>query len=77
MFFCRAVNNELLDTYQLKSLDGLLEGPLDQLWFNKVGDKILVSLKDNMTWDNYALREEYDVVIRCLGWTFDDSVFLK
>uniref|UniRef100_W5N2I0 FAD-dependent oxidoreductase domain containing 2 n=1 Tax=Lepisosteus oculatus TaxID=7918 RepID=W5N2I0_LEPOC len=27
----RAVNNELLDTYQLKSLDGLVEGALEQL----------------------------------------------
>lgn len=26
---CRAVNNELLDTYQLKSLDGLVEGGLE------------------------------------------------
>lgn len=30
-FFCRAINNGLLDTYQLKSLDGLLEGDLEDL----------------------------------------------
>lgn len=28
---CRAVNNELLDTYQLKSLDGLVEGGLEDI----------------------------------------------
>ncbi|XP_025973743.1 FAD-dependent oxidoreductase domain-containing protein 2 isoform X2 [Dromaius novaehollandiae] len=28
---CRAINNGLLDTYQLKSLDGLLEGDLEDL----------------------------------------------
>jgi len=30
-FFRRATNNGLLDTYQLKSLDGLLEGNLEDL----------------------------------------------
>ena len=25
--------------------------------------------------DNFALRQEYDRVIRCLGFTFDDSLF--
>lgn len=30
-FFHRAINNGLLDTYQLKSLDGLLEGDLEDL----------------------------------------------
>lgn len=30
-FSCRAVNNELLDTYQLKSLDGLVEGRLEDI----------------------------------------------
>lgn len=29
--FLRAINNGLLDTYQLKSLDGLLEGDLEDL----------------------------------------------
>lgn len=30
-YFHRAINNGLLDTYQLKSLDGLLEGDLEDL----------------------------------------------
>lgn len=29
--FFRAINNELLDTYQLKSLDGLVEGRLEDI----------------------------------------------
>lgn len=31
LFSFRAVNNELLDTYQLKSLDGLVEGGLEDI----------------------------------------------
>lgn len=31
LFPLRAVNNELLDTYQLKSLDGLVEGGLEEI----------------------------------------------
>lgn len=30
-FLSRAVNNELIDTYQLKSLDGLVEASLDKI----------------------------------------------
>lgn len=30
-FFFRAVNNDVVDTYQLKSLDGLLEANLEKL----------------------------------------------
>lgn len=31
LVFSRAVNNDVLDTYQLKSLDGLLEAKLEKL----------------------------------------------
>ena len=27
--------------------------------------------------DNFALREPYDRVIRCLGWHFDTSIFAE
>ena len=76
----RSVNNGILDTYQLKSLDGLLEG--------SVQENILSVSKDNETGevhielaqmekDNFALRDSYDHLIRCLGFTFDDEMFHK
>ncbi|KAF5919815.1 hypothetical protein HPG69_009804 [Diceros bicornis minor] len=89
----RAINNGLLDTYQLKSLDGLLESDLTNLAIvkdregrfhvtlkffleeaNQSADAITLPQDDN---DNFAMREAYDRVIRCLGWNFDFSIFNK
>ncbi|XP_074127678.1 FAD-dependent oxidoreductase domain-containing protein 2 [Sminthopsis crassicaudata] len=89
----RAVNNGLLDTYQLKSLDGLLETDLKdlaivkdrkgrlhitlQVLLDKTGQNISaenVSLPQDEV-DNFAMRVPYDRVIRCLGFTFDFSIF--
>ncbi|XP_053577353.1 FAD-dependent oxidoreductase domain-containing protein 2 isoform X2 [Bombina bombina] len=93
----RAINNGLLDTYQLKSLDGLLEGDLSDLALvrdeagkvyvshrhylrrdtepagNKTGITLSTLPQDDL--DNFAAREPYDRVIRCLGWSFDFSIF--
>ena len=44
VFFFRAVNNNLLDTYQLKSLDGLLESDVRDMRLVKKDGKILVRL---------------------------------
>lgn len=77
----RAVNNALLDTYQLKSLDGLLEGRIGEIGLKKMGDKFIVAADEDapsddlLFQDNFAMREPYDKIIRCLGFTFDDSVF--
>ncbi|XP_066115481.1 FAD-dependent oxidoreductase domain-containing protein 2 isoform X2 [Saccopteryx bilineata] len=89
----RAVNNGLLDTYQLKSLDGLLESDLMDLAIVKDHEnKFHITLKfyleesnqsaDAITLpqddsDNFAMRVAYDRVIRCLGWNFDFSIFNK
>ncbi|XP_044157207.1 FAD-dependent oxidoreductase domain-containing protein 2 isoform X2 [Bufo gargarizans] len=93
----RAVNNDLLDTYQLKSLDGLLEGDFSDLaLIRNDSGKLYVThkhyLKRNSSsnhsmkpvsvfpqddLDNFAAREPYDRVIRCLGWKFDFSIFDK
>ena len=93
MFLFRAINNNLLDTYQLKSLDAALEGNVEDLIISKTGDKLLVSFQpedkiinssvdlqtwsqDMMeSWDNFALRDPYDRIIRCLGFTYDPSLF--
>ncbi|XP_059881573.1 FAD-dependent oxidoreductase domain-containing protein 2 isoform X2 [Delphinus delphis] len=89
----RAINNGLLDTYQLKSLDGLLESDLTDLAVVKdLEGKFHVTLKFLLEEgnrsadavplpqddnDNFALRVGYDRVIRCLGWNFDFSIFSK
>ncbi|KAM7114271.1 FAD-dependent oxidoreductase domain-containing protein 2 isoform 2-T2 [Molossus nigricans] len=89
----RAINNGLLDTYQLKSLDGLLESDLTDLGLVKDREgKFRITLKfyleeSNQTADavtlpqddsdNFAMRVAYDRVIRCLGWNFDFSIFNK
>ena len=84
----RAVNNAVLDTYQLKSLDGLGE-IRSTIALQKAGDKVKtvpsqvklpehpnveleVEVKKS---DNAGTRLPYDKVIRCLGFTFDSSVF--
>ena len=81
----RAVNTALLDTYQLKSLDAILEASIEEMKIVKVGDRLKVQVspgptgEDNYvhTFDNFALREPFDVVIQCLGFLFDDSIFAK
>uniref|UniRef100_A0A2C9M5T0 FAD/NAD(P)-binding domain-containing protein n=1 Tax=Biomphalaria glabrata TaxID=6526 RepID=A0A2C9M5T0_BIOGL len=75
----RAVNNALLDTYQLKSLDGLFETPLEAITLSKQGQKIHVHTTyfTNEREDNSDLRAGYDVVIRALGFKFDTSPFLN
>ncbi|XP_072167909.1 FAD-dependent oxidoreductase domain-containing protein 2-like [Diadema setosum] len=94
----RAVNNGLLDTYQLKSLDGLLEADMSELRLYKRQDgrlqlipgdaeeeeeedgdeggrRLQIPLDNPLEVDNFALRDPYDKVIRCLGFTFDFSIF--
>lgn len=79
----RAVNNGLLDTYQLKSLDGLIEfnDVTNYKVVHKNGKLFLRDRKDNQkSWefyDNDPLLMPYDYIIRCLGFQFDRSIFLK
>ena len=77
-FYYRAVNNGLLDTYQLKSLDGILEADVKHMIIKeKNGMKSVSFLDDASKFDNFAMRDQYDVVIRCLGFTFDHSIFSR
>ena len=77
----RAINNNLLDNYQLKSLDGILEASVEEINIVKTDDgRLKMELmgddpEPENVFDNFALRENYDRIIRCLGWTFDDSLF--
>ncbi|XP_078483429.1 FAD-dependent oxidoreductase domain-containing protein 2 [Ciona intestinalis] len=81
----RAVNNGLLDTYQLKSLDGLFEAKIEDMNITRSsldGRLYLVPDVDVSPGgsavteiDNDATREGYDRIIRCVGFQFDNSVF--
>uniref|UniRef100_H2YH93 FAD-dependent oxidoreductase domain-containing protein 2 n=1 Tax=Ciona savignyi TaxID=51511 RepID=H2YH93_CIOSA len=83
----RALNNGILDTYQLKSLDGLFEGDVNELIVTKSPlDGRLYILHDNKTLTspgqdklptiaNDAVRDGYDRIIRCLGFEFDFDIF--
>lgn len=80
----RAVNNELLDTYQLKSLDGVLEAAVTEVAIVKTPEgRLVLKLEDDTVpeemdedeFDNFALREPYDRIIRCLGFMFDKDLF--
>lgn len=68
----RAVNNNLLDTYQLKSQNAILDVELQRI--ERDGDKF-------KAYFGYQHAEgeqeviEYDRVIACTGFRFDDSMF--
>ncbi|XP_028395270.1 FAD-dependent oxidoreductase domain-containing protein 2-like [Dendronephthya gigantea] len=81
----RAVNNGLLDTYQLKSLDGLVEASINtQIAIVKHNGKYYVDAfggtgkmlnQTGVGPDNFAIRDPYDRVLGCLGFKFDFSIF--
>ncbi|XP_064604123.1 FAD-dependent oxidoreductase domain-containing protein 2-like [Liolophura sinensis] len=73
----RAVNNAVLDTYQLKSLDAVLEAPIEEVQVIKRNGKLYLVTTDDeeSAIDNFAMREPYDRIIRCLGFNFDSSIF--
>lgn len=68
----RAVNNTILDTYQLKSQNAVLDA--DVTGIRRDGDKLVVAL-------HYAHAEDekeeiaYDRVIYCAGFRFDETIF--
>ncbi len=68
----RALNNNLLDTYQLKSLNAILDVHIDKI--EKKNDKFLVSYRFVRA-DEAKKDVEYDRVIACTGFSFDSSLF--
>ncbi|MEO3745558.1 NAD(P)-binding domain-containing protein [Plantactinospora sp. B5E13] len=69
----RAVNNNFLDTYQLKSQNAVLDGTVEQIDRRPDGG-YRVRFRYARTVE--AIREiEYDRVIACTGFRFDASVF--
>ena len=84
------MNNALLDTYQLKSLDAVLEAPVEEMILNRTANnRLALNVRERPSgdeesddadaeeFDNFAMRDEYDKVIVCLGFKFDDSIFAK
>ncbi|CAF4018527.1 unnamed protein product [Rotaria sp. Silwood2] len=76
----RAINNQLLDTYQLKSLDALIEIDLmEHELSRRPGDgRIQLKLRKSDMDASIQERQEipiYDRVIRCLGFKFDESIW--
>jgi thioredoxin reductase len=68
----RAVNNNFLDTYQLKSQNAVLDATIQRI--EKRGDRYVVSVAYTHA---HGEREElvYDRVIACTGFRFDASIF--
>ena len=68
----RAVNNNLLDTYQLKSQNAVLDAKIR--WIKPEGQRYRVSFDyQHANGENEELV--YDHIIACTGFRFDDSIF--
>jgi thioredoxin reductase len=68
----RAVNNNFLDTYQLKSQNALLDGNIESI--ERDGNSYLVTVSFKRA--NEVKRNlRYDRVILCTGFRFDSSIF--
>ncbi len=68
----RAVNNNILDTYQLKSQNALVDAEIKRI--EKNGERYQVSY----CYSHASGEEEvveYDRIIFCTGFRFDDSIF--
>ena len=69
----RAVNNNFLDSYQLKAQNALLDGNI--LNIARDGDGFLVTVSFTRA-DEVTKDIRYDRVIRATGFGFDDSIFV-
>jgi thioredoxin reductase len=69
----RAVNNELLDTYHLKSQNAVIDGIISEMRRLPSG-KIRVRFSSIHAADEVE-QLEYDHVLRCTGFRFDADVF--
>lgn len=69
----RAVNNNLLDTYQLKSQNALLDGNVERIERGADGQYVVTFSFSRANEVKKNLR--YDRVIVCTGFRFDSSIF--
>jgi len=68
----RAVNNNFLDTYQLKSGNAILDGTIRRI--ERDGDGYLVTFSFSRA-DEVVKQLRYDRVVACTGFRFDASIF--
>ncbi|MEV6342803.1 NAD(P)-binding domain-containing protein [Actinoplanes sp. NPDC051851] len=68
----RAVNNNFLDTYQLKSANAILDGTVKSI--ERDGDGFRVRFGFSRV-DEVVKELHYDRVLACTGFRFDDSIF--
>ena len=70
----RAVNNEFLDTYQLKSMNSLVESNINQVHVKKKNNKMIIINKSKAAELNMP-KDGYDHIILCTGWKIDNTIF--
>ncbi|MFF8848211.1 NAD(P)-binding domain-containing protein [Streptomyces sp. NPDC015127] len=68
----RAVNNNFLDTYHLKSQNAILDAEVTRI--ERCDDRYLVSFLYTHA-NGERIKKTYDRVIACTGFRFDDSLF--
>jgi thioredoxin reductase len=68
----RAVNNNFLDTYQLKSANAILDGEIRRI--ERDGDGYRVTFAFSRA-DEVIKELHYDRVLACTGFAFDASIF--
>jgi thioredoxin reductase len=68
----RAVNNDFLDTYQLKAQNTVIDGTITRV--EPEGDRLNVHIAYSHAQGQTTVRP-YDHVILCTGFRFDDSIF--
>ncbi|MFC9995224.1 NAD(P)-binding domain-containing protein [Nocardia sp. NPDC127526] len=68
----RAVNNNFLDTYQLKSQNALLDGDVVSIERDDAGYRVRFSFSRA---DEVVKQLRYDRVLVCTGFRFDASIF--
>ena len=71
----RAVNNNLLDTYQLKSQNAVLDVDISDIKKTEDG-KFAVTVKYAHAEDEVEILS-YDKILLCTGFRFDNSIFHK
>ncbi|MEJ2419472.1 MAG: NAD(P)-binding domain-containing protein, partial [Exilibacterium sp.] len=70
----RAINNNILDTYQLKSQNAVLDAEV--IAIEKQGDKLRVTFRYGHA-EGEVEKIEYDRVLCCAGFKFDSSIFAE
>lgn len=68
----RAVNNNFLDTYQLKSQNAVIDGRVTKV--EKTGDHYTVTAEMRAA-EGHEIVLTYDHVIGCTGFRFDSAIF--